>query len=117
MKAIAVAGLLLASCAAPIVVPSASPSAVRWYFDAVTQPARRGGAASIAIHGSPGVSCIAVFLWPDAPSGGQRIAPVTTEASGTATFRWAVDPATPAGSWRMDATCAGQVFSTHVPVE
>ena len=52
-----------------------------------------------------------------APSGGQRIAPVTTDTSGAATFSWTVDPATPPGSWRMDATCAGQVFSTHVPIE
>ena len=115
MTRIAFAALVLASCAAPIAAPSTSLA--QWYFDAVTLPGRRGGTAAATIHGSPGVSCTAVFLWPDMPSGGQRIAPVTTDASGSATFRWTVDPATPPGSWRIDATCAGQLFSTHVPVE
>jgi hypothetical protein len=41
----------------------------------------------------------------------------TTDASGTAVLRWPVDPATSAGSWRIDATCGGQTLSTHVPIE
>ena len=114
---LAIAAFLLASCAAPAPQPPASAAAGPWYFDAVTQPVRRGGTAAVTIHGAPGVQCTAVFLWPEMPTGGQRIAPVTTDTSGAATFSWTVDPATPPGSWRMDATCAGQVFSTHVPIE
>ena len=116
MTRIALTALLFAACAGPIPVPSTG-SPGQWYFDAVTQPGRRGGNASITIHGPPGVSCAALFLWPGMPSGGQRVASVTTDGSGSATFRWTVDPATPPGSWRIDATCAGAVFSTHVPIE
>ncbi len=114
---VAIVTLLLASCAAPAAAPLASAPPGQWSFDAVTQPGRRGGDASVTIHGLSGVPCTAVFLWPGAPSDGQRIAPVTTDTSGSATFRWSVDPATPPGSWRIDATCAGQVFSTHVPID
>ena len=114
---LAIAAFLLASCAAPATAPPSSPSPGQWYFDAVTQPVRRGGTATVTIHGAPTVQCTAVFLWPGMPSGGQGVAAVTTDASGRAAFRWTVDPATPPGSWRMDATCAGQVFSTHVPIE
>jgi hypothetical protein len=108
--------LLLAACAAPV-IPSPSPSVAQWYFDAPTQPARRGGAATVAMHGPPGVTCRAVFRWPGAPADGQPIAPVTTGADGVATLRWTVDPATPPGSWRVDATCDGQTLSTHVPID
>ncbi len=117
MKDIGLAALVLVSCVAPIAVPPASPSPGQWYFDPVTQPARRGGPAAVTIHGAPGVQCSAVFLWPGTQSDGQRVSPVTTDLSGSATIRWSVDPATPPGSWRVDATCGGQLFSTHVPVE
>jgi hypothetical protein len=113
----ALLALVLASCGAPAVTPrSPSPLLGQWYFDA-TQPGKRGGTASVTIHGSPSVQCTALFLWPKMPRAGQSIPAATTDASGTAVLRWPVDPATPAGSWRIDATCGGQTLSTHVPIE
>ena len=112
-----IAALLFVSCAASSAPARASSPPGQWYFDPVAQPARRGTTALVTIHGVPNTACTAIFLWPGAPSGGQRVPPATTDATGVAVFRWTVDPATPPGSWRIDATCAGQLFSTHVPIE
>lgn len=87
------------------------------FFDGITQPGRRAGQALVVLHTLPGVMCEAVFLWPGMPAGGQRIPSTTTDATGTAVFRWSVDPATPPGSWRIDATCGGRTVSTHVPID
>ena len=113
---LAIVALLFVACAAPV-PPAASSPPGQWYFDAIGQPARRGTTAMVTIHGVPNTACTAVFLWPGTPSGGQRVPPATTDATGVAVLRWTVDPATPPGSWRIDATCAGQLFSTHVPIE
>ena len=114
---LAIAALLFVSCAASSAPAPASSPPGQWYFDAIAQPATRGGIATVTIHGAPNTPCTAVFLWPGMPSAGQRVTGTTTDATGVAVFRWTVDPATPPGSWRIDATCAGQTFSTHVPIE
>ena len=86
------------------------------YFDAIVQPGRRGATASVTLHTRPGVACVAVFLWPGAAEGGQRVPDAVADASGKAVLRWTVDSATPGGSWRIDATCGGRTVSTHVPI-
>ena len=121
----------LAACdAAPVPIsrpptPSATASAAvtrtldptaPLFFEGFTQPAPPGGTATATIRTVPGITCSGVFLWPGMPSGGQQVAPVSADASGTVTLRWAVDPATPPGSWRIDANCGGRVVSTHVPI-
>ena len=87
------------------------------YFDGVTEPGRRGGFATVTLHTAPGVHCIAVFLWPGMPDGGQPVSEALTDSAGTAALRWPVDPLTPSGSWRIDATCGSRTVSTHVPIQ
>ena len=123
MRAVLIGALAMAAACQTALPPSPPPPtrtldpAAPLFFDAFTVTAQRGSVATATIHTQPGVSCAAVFLWPGSPSGGQPVPSASADPSGVVPLRWTIDPATPAGSWRIDATCGGRTVSTHVPVD